>query len=263
MFNRVIMGQYIPANSLIHQLDPRTKIIAVSIMMIAIFLISQPFSFFMWFIWLSILIGLTKISPAYLIRGAKPIFFIVIFTAIIHMILTPGEVVYKWGIVTITSEGIQRGLLIGTRIIFLVFITSLLTLTTSPLELTNGLETLFKPLKKVNIPVHELAMMMTIALRFIPTLMEETERILKAQMARGLDFRSGSLVKRLGHIVPIMVPLFISAFRRADELALAMECRCYRGGEGRTKYKNLKYTTKDQLAIILVLAITVGTIITG
>lgn len=261
MFSNIVLGQYIPADSLIHQLDPRTKIIAVGIMMTGVFFLHSPISFLLWLLWVGILVKLTMISPMYLIKGVKPIWFIIIFTVIIHFFMTPGEVIKSIGPFTITAEGLERGLVIGARIFFLIIITSLLTLTTSPLELTDGLETLLRPFKKIGVPAHELAMMMTIALRFIPTLMEETERIMKAQMARGMDFGSGSISKRIKNIIPLMVPLFVSAFRRADELALAMEARCYNGGEGRTRMKKLQFSRSDYLAFGIVIATTTAAIL--
>jgi len=255
VIRNLVIGQYIPANSIIHNLDPRAKIISIGIMMVGVFLLESLISFLWWFGWVGLLMSMTGISPVYLIRGIKPIWFIIIFTVIMHLFMNPGEVVAAVGPFTITDVGIQKGLIIGTRIFLLVIITSMLTLTTSPLELTDGLESLLKPFKKIGVPSHELAMMMTIALRFIPTLLEETERIMKAQMARGMDFRAGSLMKRVKNVVPLMVPLFVSAFRRADELALAMEARCYRGGEGRTRMKQLKFTIRDQFALVAVLAV--------
>jgi energy-coupling factor transport system permease protein len=253
----LVIGQYIPANSIIHKLDPRAKIIAIGMMVVVVvFLLESFISFLWWFGWIGLLVSMTGISPVYLIRGIKPIWLVIIFTVIMHLFMNPGEVVTAIGPFTITDTGIQKGLIIGTRIFLLVVITSMLTLTTSPLELTDGLESLFKPFKSIGVPTHELAMMMTIALRFIPTLLEETERIMKAQMARGMDFQAGSLVKRMKNVVPLMVPLFVSAFRRADDLALAMEARCYRGGEGRTRMKQLKFTTRDYLALAAVLVVT-------
>ncbi len=261
MFKDLVLGQYIPANSLIHRLDPRTKIIGVGVMMTGVFLINTLVSFAIWSLWLILLVYLTKISPKYLLRGMKPILFIIMFTAIIHLFLTPGEVISRIGPLTITQEGVIRGSIIAARIFFLIIITSLLTLTTSPLELTDGLENLLKPFKKLGVPAHELAMMMSIALRFVPTLMEEAERIMKAQMARGMDFRSGSIIKRLNNLVPLMVPLFVSAFRRADELALAMDSRCYRGGQGRTRMKQLRFMMGDRVAFIAVFIVTTGVLI--
>ncbi|MDW7673419.1 MAG: energy-coupling factor transporter transmembrane component T [Bacillota bacterium] len=261
MLKDVVLGQYIPTNSFIHQLDPRGKIIAIGIMMVGVFLLESVTSFALWFVWLAFLIIMTKIPPLFLIRGVKPIWFIILFTMIIHFFMTPGEVVFQLGPLTITEEGLNRGIIIGIRIFVLVLITSMLTLTTSPLELTEGIEALLKPFKRIGVPAHELAMMMTIALRFIPTLLEETERTMKAQMARGMDFGKGSIVQRLKNIIPLMVPLFVSAFRRADELALAMEARCYRGGEGRTRMKQLQFLPKDKLAIAAVVTVTAIAII--
>ena len=192
---------------------------------------------------------LSQVPPRFVLRGLRPLVIIILFTLALNVFLTPGEVLWKWAFLTVTKEGLIKGAMMGARLILLIIGTSLLTLTTSPISLTDGIESLLGPGRRIGIPAHELAMMMTIALRFIPTLLEETEKIMKAQMARGADFESGNLLRRARSLIPLLVPLFVSAFRRADELATAMEARCYRGGEGRTKLRQLRYRSNDYLAL--------------
>lgn len=254
MIKDITLGQYIPGNSVIHRLDPRVKIMAILFYMISIFLVTKFIVYAPIALALFAVIFVSSIPIKYVLNGLKPLLFIIILTLVINLLMTPGKVVFEFYFLKITEEGIRTGLFMATRLILLVIGTSLLTLTTSPIVLTDGMESLMKPLTKIGFPSHQLAMMMTIALRFIPTLFEETDKIMKAQMARGADFESGNLLKRAKNLVPLLVPLFINAFRRADELATAMESRCYRGGEGRTRLNELHYKKSDFVAYgILVL----------
>ena len=255
----ITLGQYFPGNSPIHRLDPRTKLICVVLYIVALFLAAW---FVTYAVMLAVLAGsiyLSKVPVKSVFRGLKPVLFIVVFTAVLKLCYTPGDTVLAqvW-VFTITLEGVWRAFFMVVRIMMLISGTFLLTYTTSPILLTDGLESLLGPLKMVRVPVHELAMMMSIALRFIPTLIEETDKIMSAQRARGADFESGNLIQRAKALLPLLVPLFISAFRRADELATAMECRCYHGGEGRTRLRQLKYKAADYVTLFLFLAITVG-----
>ena len=248
----VTLGQYFPGNSLVHRLDPRTKLLAVVLYIVALFLAKFFVSYGIMFAVLALSIAISKVPVKSILRGMKPILFIAIFTAILNLFYTPGEhVLAKFWVITITLEGVFSAFFMVLRIMMLIAGTFLLTYTTSPILLTDGLEALLNPLKKLKVPVHELAMMMSIALRFIPTLIEETDKIMSAQKARGADFESGNLIQKAKALIPILVPLFISAFRRADELATAMECRCYHGGEGRTKLHVLKYERRDYVALLL------------
>lgn len=249
MLKDITLGQYFPGNSVIHRLDPRTKLVLLVVYIVALFLAVGPASYGLMLVLLLTFIGISRIPGKAFLRGMKPLIFILIFTGLLNLFFTQGEteLVTFWGI-SITLEGILRAVYMVARILMLIAGTFLLTYTTSPIALTDGLESLLNPLKKIKIPVHELAMMMCIALRFIPTLIEETDKIMSAQKARGADFETGKLMQRVKALVPILVPLFISAFRRADELATAMECRCYHGGEGRTKMKLLRYKRRDILA---------------
>lgn len=244
----VIIGQYYPADSLVHSLDPRAKILISIMFMIVLFVGNNFYSFFVTGIFALLSVILSKIPWKVLLRGLRPIIFIMAFTMVLHLFLTPGPEIFHIGPLKATWAGLVQGLFIGTRLIILILFTSLLTLTTSPIELTDGLEDILKPFSRLGVPAHEIAMMMTIALRFIPTLLEEAERIMKAQMARGADFESGNMVQRAKSLVPLLVPLFVSAFRRADDLAMAMEARCYRGGEGRTRMRELQLASVDYLA---------------
>lgn len=249
MLKDITLGQYFPGNSLAHKLDPRTKILITVLYIAALFCAKFFASYGVVALLLITGIKVSGVAPKALVRGLKPILFIICFTAVLNLLYTPGEVLASFWIFNITKEGIFTAFFMILRITMLIMGTFLLTYTTSPIALTDGLETLLGPLKKVKVPVHELAMIMSIALRFIPTLIEETDKIMSAQKARGADFESGSLLQRAKALVPILVPLFISAFRRADELAVAMECRCYHGGEGRTKLHVLCYKTRDYLVL--------------
>jgi len=244
-----IIGQYYPADSIVHSLDPRAKILISIMFMIVLFVGNNFYGFLVAGIFTLVCVFLSKVPIRMLIRGLRPIIFIMIFTMALHLFLTPGPTMFAIGPLKATWSGLIQGLFIGMRLVILIGFTSLLTLTTSPIELTDGLEDILKPLTKIGVPAHEIAMMMTIALRFIPTLLEEADRIMKAQMARGADFESGNMIERAKSLVPLLVPLFVSAFRRADELAMAMEARCYRGGEGRTRMRELKLANKDFVAI--------------
>ncbi|MBP3304962.1 MAG: energy-coupling factor transporter transmembrane protein EcfT [Oscillospiraceae bacterium] len=246
MLKDITLGQYFPGKSVIHRLDPRTKLIFLVIYIVALFLAVNWVSYGLMLAFLVFAIGVSGIPLKSFVRGMKPLMFILIFTGVLNVFFTAGEtVLVEFWIITITLEGVIRAIFMLARILMLVTGTFLLTYTTSPISLTDGLESLLSPLKKIKVPVHELSMMMCIALRFIPTLIEETDKIMSAQKARGADFESGKLMERIKALIPILVPLFISAFRRADELATAMECRCYQGGDGRTKMKLLRYKARD------------------
>ena len=246
MLKDITLGQYFPGQSVIHRLDPRTKLIMLVVYIVALFLAESWVSYGLMFLFLVTVIWLSTIPLKSILRGMKPLVMILIFTGVLNLFFTQeGEVIFHFWILTMTTGGLSRAVMMMSRILMLITGTFLLTYTTSPIALTDGLESLMKPLKKVGVPVHELSMMMCIALRFIPTLIEETDKIMCAQKARGADFETGSLMDRAKALIPILVPLFISAFRRADELATAMECRCYQGGEGRTKMKLLRYHRED------------------
>ena len=261
MLKDITLGQYFPGKSIIHRLDPRTKLIMLVVYIVALFLAESWVSYGLMFLFLVTVIWLSTIPLKSILRGMKPLVMILIFTGVLNLFFTQeGEVIFHFWILTMTTGGLSRAVMMMSRILMLITGTFLLTYTTSPIALTDGLESLMKPLKKVGVPVHELSMMMCIALRFIPTLIEETDKIMCAQKARGADFETGSLMDRAKALIPILVPLFISAFRRADELATAMECRCYQGGEGRTKMKLLRYHREDFVsygvgAVLLVMVI--------
>ena len=246
MLKDITLGQYFPGKSPIHLMDPRAKLIMLVVYIVGLFVSTGWLSYGLMFVLLALIIKISTIPVKSILKGLKPLVVILCFTGILNLFFTEGENLLpeSWP-VAITKEGIIRAVMMVARIMMLVSGTFLLTYTTSPIALTDGLESLMNPLKKIKVPVHELAMMMCIALRFIPTLIEETDKIMSAQKARGADFESGNLIERAKALVPILVPLFIGAFRRADELATAMECRCYQGGEGRTKMKLLRYTVWD------------------
>ena len=251
----ITIGQYIPKESIIHQLDPRVKIMNTLILIIFVFLIDNFIGFFILGFFLFFSIHISKVNPKYVLKGIKPLIFIIVLTLLIHFFTTEGKILFQYGFLKITQEGILKGFFIATRLLLLVIATSWLTLTTSPISLTDGIERLLSIFKFAGIPAHEIAMMMTIALRFIPTLMEETEKIVKAQMARGADFESGNIINRIKNVLPIIIPLFINAFHRADELAIAMEARCYRGGEGRTHYRTLSITRRDIIFVFVAMTV--------
>lgn len=249
MLKDVTIGQFFPGKSPIHRMDPRVKIVLVMALIVALFLADGVVSYALMISFLLAVIWISKIPARMVVKGLKPILFIISFTAVLNLFYTPGDYIWQFGFLHISKQGIFVAVKMVLRIMLLIIGTSMLTYTTSPIQLTDGLERLLSPLKKVHAPVHELSMMMSIALRFIPTLIEETEKIISAQKARGADFESGNLIQRAKAMIPILVPLFISAFRRADELAVAMECRLYRGDVGRTRMKQLKVSGVDYAAV--------------
>ena len=263
MLKDITLGQYFPGTTLAHRLDPRTKILAVVCYIVAIFNCHSAWAYGLMALTLITSARVSKVGAKALLHGLKPVLFIIAFTAVLNLFYTPGEVLFRFWVLKITREGAVMAASMITRITLLITGTFLLTYTTSPIQLTDGLESLLNPLKKLRVPVHELAMMMSIALRFIPTLIEETDKIMSAQKARGADFESGGLVRRARALIPLLVPLFVSAFRRADELATAMECRCYHGGEGRTKLHVLHYAARDYAVLALYLALATGIILLG
>ncbi len=251
MIRDITIGQYYSTDSFIHRLDPRTKILWVVFYMILLFVINSAVSYLLVILMTAFVIKLSKVPLKFILRGLKPIIFIVIFTAALNLFMTKGEtVVFSKGIFTITEEGIFMASKMAVRIILLILGTSLLTFTTTPTVLTGGLEVLLKPLKKIGIPVSVFVMMMSIALRFIPTLLDETDKIIKAQTSRGADFEHGNPIKRVKAMLPILIPLFVSAFRRADDLAVAMECRCYNSESERTSYRRFAFGKSDLYALI-------------
>lgn len=246
MLKDITLGQFFPGTSVIHRLDPRTKLVLLVVYIVALFVAVSWISYAVMLLFLVGCIAISQIPFKSIVHGMKPMVMILIFTAVLNVFMTKGDTVWlQWYFIKITKEGVVRAFFMAIRILMLVTGTFLLTYTTSPIALTDGLESLLSPLKKIKLPVHELAMMMCIALRFIPTLIEETDKIMSAQKARGADFETGGLIQRVKALVPILIPLFIGSFRRADELATAMECRCYHGGEGRTKMKILRYSRLD------------------
>ncbi len=265
MIKDITIGQYVPGESFIHNLDPRVKILLSMIFIIDLFIIDnfQGYGFILIFTAIAIIIS--KVDIKYIYKGVKPILILLLITALLNIFMTGGSAgeapLLQWGFLKIYKQGLILAGFMVIRLVFLVVGTSLLTLTTSPIELTDGLEKLLNPFRKIGLPAHELAMMMTIALRFIPTLMDETDKIMKAQMARGADFDSGNIFSRAKNLVPLLVPLFISSFRRADELAMAMEARCYKGGEGRTRMKILKLGNRDFIAITIMIILVVLSIL--
>ena len=257
----ITLGQYFPGNSLLHRFDPRSKILFTVLFIAAIFLCKGLVSYGNTLLILLIMIGISKVQPRVFLKGMKPVVFIVVCTAILNLFYTSGTVLWSWGILKITEEGIWKAGFMVLRILMLIACTLLLTYTTSPILLTDGLEKLLRPLKKLNFPVHELSMMMSIALRFIPTLIQETDKIISAQKARGADFDSGNLIQKAKALIPILIPLFISSFRRAEELAIAMECRCYHGDEGRTSLRQLRYAGRDYGLIVFSIALCAGIVV--
>jgi energy-coupling factor transport system permease protein len=261
MLRDITIGQYYPADSWIHKLDPRVKILSTFIFIIALFIANRYIGYAMTFVFLWGIISISKVPVKFILKGLKAIFVIILITVALNIFMTPGEtILWAYKGIRITGEGLYLAGLMAIRLIFLIIGSSILTLTTSPIQLTDGIESLLNPFKKIGIPAHEIAMMMTIALRFIPILLEETDKIMKAQMARGADFESGGIIKRAKSLIPLLVPLFISAFRRADELAMAMEARCYRGGENRTRMKQLIIEKQDHVAMLVMIIFTVAMI---
>ncbi len=263
MLKDITLGQYFPGDTLAHRLDPRTKLIMTVLYIVALFCAGSYVSYGLMILWLVTAVQTAKVKYSALVKGMKPVWFIIVFTAVLNIIYVKGTPLVTIWKFTIYWEGVRTAVYMILRIALLIMGTFLLTYTTSPIRLTDGLESLLSPLKKLHAPVHELSMMMAIALRFIPTLIEETDRIMSAQKARGADFESGNLLQRAKALVPILVPLFISAFRRADELATAMECRCYSGGEGRTKLHVLRYSGADYAVLAGTAALTAAVICLG
>lgn len=251
MLKDITIGQYFPGSSVIHRLDPRIKIVLTFVLIISLFTAGSMPGYGICALLVLAGLVLSRVPVKYVFKGLRPLLIILLLTIFVNMFMVAGEVIYSLGPLDITREGFVQAVRMATRLVLLVMGASLLTLTTSPIALTDGIEKLLGPFRRVGVPAHELAMMMTIALRFIPTLLDETDKIMKAQMARGADFESGNLVNRAKNLVPLLVPLFISAFRRADELALAMESRCYRGGKGRTRLKVLHMAGRDYVALLL------------
>ncbi len=260
MIRDITIGQYYPADSLLHRLDPRTKFVGTLAFIVSVFLFHTIPGYLVATVFLAGMILASKVPVKFMFKGLKSIFVILMITVVFNILLTPGEVLWQWGFLRVTKEGLSLAGRMAIRLTYLVIGSSIMTLTTTPNQLTDGLERLLRPLNKIRVPVHEIAMMMSIALRFIPILLEETDKIMKAQIARGADFENGNLIQKAKNMIPLLVPLFISAFRRANDLAMAMEARCYHGGDHRTQMKPLKYERRDYisyliLAVYLVIAI--------
>ena len=262
MFDSITLGQYYQTDSVLHRLDPRVKLVGTFAYLISLFVVDSFVGYILAGLFLAAMIMLSNVPFRYIIRGMKAIIFLLMITVVFNLFLTPGEVIWQFGFLKMTKEGLTFAIKMAVSLSLLILGSSIMTLTTTPTQLTDALESLLRPLKKVHVPVHEIAMMMSIALRFIPILMEETDKIMKAQIARGADFESKNLIKKIKSMVPLLVPLFISAFRRANDLAMAMEARCYRGGEGRTKMKPLVYQNRDRIAYMILLAFFVVCILT-
>ena len=264
MIRDITIGQYYPAKSVLHRLDPRVKLVSTLLYLISLFLFKSIPGYIVATVFLVAVIRLSKVPFSYIVKGLKPIVMLLMITVLFNLFLTrDGEVLFHAWIFTITEGGLRTAVYMAIRLIYLIIGSSLMTFTTTPNELTDGIEKLLHPLNKIRVPVHEVAMMMSIALRFIPILLEETDKIMKAQIARGADLESGNIIQQAKNMIPILVPLFVSAFRRANDLAMAMEARCYRGGEGRTKMKPLKYQSRDRMAYIVVVAYVVAVFFIG
>ncbi|OLR62967.1 transporter [Anaerostipes sp. 992a] len=261
MIREITLGQYYKGNSFLHRLDPRTKVAGTVLYIISLFIGKSIAAYLLAGVFLAVMVKISTVPFSYMVRGLKAVFTILIFSVVLNMFFIPGEVIVDFGFCDISREGLQTAVFMAIRLVFLILGSSLMTLTTTPNQLTDGMEKLLKPLKKLKIPVHEISMMMAIALRFIPILTEELDKIMKAQMARGAEFDQGNLIQKVKSVVPILVPLFVSAVRRANDLAMAMESRCYHGGEGRTKMKPLIYEQRDYIAYAIVgiyLAVMIG-----
>ena len=255
MLKDITLGQYFPGDSAIHRMDPRMKLILTIAYIVGVFMVANLPGYLLALLFLYLVVRISGVKFSYLVKGVKPLRFIILFTFVLNLFFVQGETaLFSLGFVTLTKEALEKAISFALRLVFLVMGTSVLTLTTSPMHLTDGLERLLRPLQRFKFPAHELAMMMTIALRFIPTLLEETDKIKKAQMARGADFESGNLLDRAKAMIPLLVPLFVSAFKRANDLAMAMEARCYRGGDHRTRLRELKYTKLDLYGALAVAA---------
>lgn len=264
MIRDITIGQYYPAQSPIHRLDPRVKIVCTLIFLVSLFVQNSVLGYALAFVFLACMIHVSKVPAKFIGKGLKPIVILLLFTVAMNLFLTRGgAVLFHWGIITITETGLRTSVFMAVRLVLLVAGSSLMTFTTTPNGLTDGLEKLLHPLNRIHVPVHEVSMMMSIALRFIPILLEETDKIMKAQIARGTDFESGNIIQRAKAMIPILVPLFVSAFRRANDLAMAMEARCYHGGEGRTKMKPLKYHYQDRLAYAITWGYLIAIVVIG
>ena len=250
MIRDITLGQYYAGESVIHRLDPRIKIIGTILFIAELFIVHDFIGFAFCGAALAIIVGVSKVPPAFILRGLKPILLIIIFTFCLNIFMVDGRIIWQWGFLKITVEGLYTAAFMGLRLVLLIIGSSLLTLTTKPISLTDAIERLLRPLNRIGVPTHEIAMMMSIALRFIPTLLEETDKIMKAQQARGADFESGNILSRAKSLIPILVPLFVSAFRIAQDQAMAMEARCYRGGKGRTRMHEMKFAGRDVAAMI-------------
>lgn len=262
MFKDITIGQYIEGNSFIHKMDARTKILLAILYIVFLFLIKSPVSYAIIAVFTIFIVVMSKVPARYILKGLKPMLYILIFTGLLNLFMTRGgKIFFEWGFLQITELGVKTASIMVVRLVLLVVATSILTLTTSPLMLTDGIEMLLRPFEIIKVPAHEIAMMMTIAIRFIPTLSEETEKIMKAQMARGADFESGNLLRRAKAMIPLLVPLFISAFRRADDLAVAMDSRCYNGGKNRTRMKQMVFTYRDAVAAAVVILVGVVAVV--
>ncbi|AMQ04766.1 MULTISPECIES: energy-coupling factor transporter transmembrane protein EcfT [Sporosarcina] len=258
MLEKMIFGRYIPGNSFVHKLDPRSKLSFVFLFIIGVFLANNTVTYAVLLGFTLLVILSSRIRLYFLFNGLKPILFLIIFTLLMHIFFTKeGALLVDWKFIKIYEEGLRQGIFISIRFLVLVLLTSILTLTTSPISITDGMEDLLGPFKRIKLPVHELALMMSISLRFIPTLMDETDKILKAQLARGSDISTGSIKQRIRAVIPLLVPLFVSAFKRAEDLAVAMEVRGYRGGEGRTRYRQLKWHWRDTTIMVLLAVLVV------
>ena len=264
MIRDITIGQYYPAKSVVHRLDPRVKLICTLLYLISLFLFSSIPGYLVATVFLVCVIHISKVPFSYIVKGLKPVIMLLMITVLFNLFLTrQGDALFHAWIFTITEGGLRTAVYMAIRLVYLIIGSSLMTFTTTPNELTDGIEAVLHPLNKIHVPVHEIAMMMSIALRFIPILLEETDKIMKAQLARGADFESGNILQRAKSMVPILVPLFVSAFRRANDLAMAMEARCYRGGDGRTKMKPLRYKSRDYAAYIIVIAYVVAVVAIG
>ena len=261
MMNKLILGRYIPGDSLIHRLDPRTKLLASFYFIGIIFFANNWQSYLFLTVFTLIGVFLSKIDIGFFLRGVRPLIWLILFTVALQVFFTNGgEVYWQWGIFRLTEFGLQNGAFIFCRFVLIIFMSTLLTLTTPPLELSDAIEHILRPLKAIKFPVHEISLMLSIALRFVPTLMDETEKIMNAQRARGVDFGEGNLVQKMKAVVPLLIPLFVSSFNRADDLATAMEARGYQGGEGRTKYRVLQWHLRDTVTVVVYVLVTVGLI---
>ncbi|MCR5126496.1 MAG: energy-coupling factor transporter transmembrane protein EcfT [Lachnospiraceae bacterium] len=263
MLRDITIGQYYSADSVLHRMDPRTKLLGTLVYLVSLFLFDSLPVYALAAAFLLFVILLSRVPFSYMVKGLKPIMFFLVFTIVMNMFLVKGEVIWTFWKLQVTREGLRQSFFMAARLIMLILGSNLMTLTTTPTRLTNAMEAVMKPLRLIKVPVHEIAMMMSIALRFIPILLDETDKIMKAQMARGADFESGNLFKKAKSMIPVLVPLFISAFRRANDLAMAMEARCYHGGKGRTQMKPLKYAGRDLAAYGILIVYMAGVILLG